>query len=177
MWCFYGLPFVHPDSLLVITINGSGLIIEIIYVTFFFIYSSSSNRRKIIIALVTEIIFFAMVVLITLKIFHTTKDRSMTVGILCVCFNIVMYASPLTVMRMVIKTKSVKYMPFFLSLANLCNGLVWVVYSLLKFDLYILIPNALGAFSGLLQLILYASYYRTTEWDNRTQSETQLFQA
>lgn len=44
MWCFYGLPFVHPDSLLVITINGSGLIIEIIYVTFFFIYSSSSNR-------------------------------------------------------------------------------------------------------------------------------------
>lgn len=44
MWCFYGFPFVHPDSFLVITINGCGLIIEIIYVTIFFLYSPWSKR-------------------------------------------------------------------------------------------------------------------------------------
>ena len=37
-----------------------------------------------------------------------------------------------------IKTKSVKYMPFTLSLANFCNGIVWAIYALLKFD-----PNVL----------------------------------
>lgn len=44
MWTFYGLPFVHPDSLLVITINGTGLFMELIYVTIFFIFASSSVR-------------------------------------------------------------------------------------------------------------------------------------
>ena len=39
----------------------------------------------------------------------------------------------------VIKTKSVKYMPFSLSLANFMNGAIWIVYSCLKFDLYILV--------------------------------------
>ena len=41
--------------------------------------------------------------------------------------------------RLVIKTKSVKYMPFFLSLASFMNGVVWVIYACLKFDPYILV--------------------------------------
>lgn len=41
--------------------------------------------------------------------------------------------------KLVIKTKSVKYMPFFLSLANFMNGVVWVIYACLQFDPYILV--------------------------------------
>lgn len=41
--------------------------------------------------------------------------------------------------RLVIRTKSVKYMPFGLSLCNFLNGLIWLVYALLKFDPYILV--------------------------------------
>ncbi|KAJ7945885.1 Bidirectional sugar transporter SWEET [Quillaja saponaria] len=118
MWSFFGLPFVHPDSLLVVTINGAGFFIELIYVAIFFIYSPWTKRKHIIIALIIEVIFMAAVVLVTLKVFHTTKDRSLIIGILCIIFNIIMYTSPLTVMHMVIKTKSVKYMPFTLSLAS-----------------------------------------------------------
>ncbi|KAJ7956257.1 Bidirectional sugar transporter SWEET [Quillaja saponaria] len=165
MWSFYALPFVRPNSLLVLTINGTGFFIEIIYVTIFFIYSPWIKRRKIIIALIIEAIFMVVVVVITLNLFHTTKDRSMIIGILCIIFNVIMYASPLTVMRMVIKTKSVKYMPFMLSLANFANGVVWLIYALLKFDPYIAVPNGLGALSGLIQLILYATFYNTTKWD------------
>ncbi|XP_062025537.1 bidirectional sugar transporter SWEET5-like [Rosa rugosa] len=166
MWSFYGLPIVHPDSLLVVTINGAGFFIELIYVSIFLLYSPAQKRRKIISALLVEAIFFAVVVFITIHVFHTTKDRSMIIGILCIVFNIIMYASPLTVMKMVIKTKSVKYMPFALSLANFCNGVVWSIYALLKFDPYVLIPNGLGSLSGLVQLILYGTYYRTTNWDD-----------
>ncbi|THG14098.1 hypothetical protein TEA_009356 [Camellia sinensis var. sinensis] len=139
MWIFYGLPVVHPDSILV---------------------------KKILIALLVEVIFMAIVVFITMTFLHTTKARSTLVGLLCIVFNIIMYTSPLTVMRSVIKTKSVKFMPFYLSLANFCNGLVWLIYALLKFDPYITIPNGLGALSGAIQLILYATYYKTTNWDD-----------
>jgi solute carrier family 50 (sugar transporter) len=41
--------------------------------------------------------------------------------------------------RMVIQTKSVKYMPFYLSLVSFLNGVCWTGYSLLRFDLYILV--------------------------------------
>ncbi|GKV36448.1 hypothetical protein SLEP1_g44580 [Rubroshorea leprosula] len=95
----------------------------------------------------------------------------MFVGILCIIFSVAMYASPLTVMTLVIKTKSVKYMPFSLSLANLLNGIIWVIYAVLKFDLYILIPNALGTLSGMVQIILYATYYRTTRWNEEDEEE------
>uniref|UniRef100_A0A453T424 Protein RUPTURED POLLEN GRAIN 1 n=1 Tax=Aegilops tauschii subsp. strangulata TaxID=200361 RepID=A0A453T424_AEGTS len=62
----------------------------------------------------------------------------------------------------VIRTKSVEYMPFFLSLVNFLNGCCWTAYALIKFDLYVAIPNGLGAFFGLIQLILYACYYKLT---------------
>ncbi|KAL6269894.1 hypothetical protein ACE6H2_026805 [Prunus campanulata] len=182
MWCFYGMPFVHPDSVLVITINGCGFVIELIYIAIFLTYSSNAKRvsnttKKILIALLVEVIFFAVVVFVTLHFFHTTKGRSMIIGILCIVCNIIMYASPLTIVKMVIKTKSVKYMPFTLSLANLCNGIVWLIYALIKFDPYILVPNGLGLISGLVQLILYATYYKTTNWDEedeKPKSEVQL---
>lgn len=49
MWVFYGMPFVHPDSLLVVTINGAGLIIEAVYIVIFFIYSKSKQRVKYVV--------------------------------------------------------------------------------------------------------------------------------
>ena len=42
---------------------------------------------------------------------------------------------------MVIQTKSVEYMPLFLSLASLVNGICWTAYALIKFDLYITVSN------------------------------------
>ncbi|KAL3529585.1 hypothetical protein ACH5RR_008907 [Cinchona calisaya] len=140
----------------------------------FILYSDWPKRRKIFIALVVEAIFFAIVVVVTLAALHGNK-RSMLVGILCLIFNIIMYVSPLTVMRRVITTKSVKYMPFYLSLANFANGSCWFTYGFLKFDPFVVIPNGLGAVSGLIQLILYATYYRTTNWDeDEKPSEVQL---
>nr|QHT64207.1 sugar efflux transporter 5 [Litchi chinensis] len=165
LWVFYGLPIVRPDTILVSTINGCGVCIELAYIIIFLLYSPASKKKRILISVFVEVIVFAILVFVTLKFLHTTKARSALIGILCIIFNVIMYASPLTVMRMVIQTKSVKYMPFLLSLANFCNGLVWLVYALLKFDPFIVIPNGLGAFFGVIQLALYGTYYRSTKWD------------
>ncbi|KAJ9163731.1 hypothetical protein P3X46_023366 [Hevea brasiliensis] len=180
MWSFYGLPIIKEDSILVTTINSIGLLIEIIYVSIFFIFSPINKQRKIAIALTVEVIFVVAVIVVSMMAFSSPKKRAMFVGILCIILNVIMYASQLTVMRMVIKTKSVKYMPFFLSLANSCNGIVWVIYALLKFDVNVVVPNGLGAISGLIQIILYAKYYKTTRWDNeednsKEKPEVQLY--
>ncbi|KAI4305411.1 hypothetical protein L6164_028779 [Bauhinia variegata] len=158
-WVFYGLPFVHRNSLLVVTINSVGLVFELIYITIFYIYATNKGRKKVLLCLLVEVIFMAAIVLITMLALHGTRQRSLIVGILCDVFNIMMYISPLTIMAKVIKTKSVKYMPFWLSLANFANGACWTAYALIHpFDIYLLISNGLGAISGLIQLILYICY-------------------
>ncbi|KAK7265700.1 hypothetical protein RJT34_33323 [Clitoria ternatea] len=166
MWLFYGLPLVTPNNTLVITINGFGFFIEIVYTLIFFSFSKSDKKKKIVLAVAGEFIFIALVVCLVVLLVHERKKRALIVGVICVVFNILMYFSPLTVMRRVIRTKSVKYMPFLLSLANFLNGIVWTIYALLKWDPFIVVPNALGAVSGLVQLILYAIYYRTTNWND-----------
>lgn len=44
MWSFYGMPFVTSDDILVLTINGAGLVLQIAYVTIYIIYSSWPTR-------------------------------------------------------------------------------------------------------------------------------------
>nr|QHT64209.1 sugar efflux transporter 8 [Litchi chinensis] len=162
-WVLYGLPVVHPDSILVVTINGVGLVLELIYLSIFCIYDhENKGRKKVALGLLGEVIFVGIMAGITFGCFHTYVKRSLLVGVICDVFNIIMYASPLLIAKKVITTKSVEFMPFYLSLAGFANGSIWTAYALIKLDLYIVISNGLGAFFGLLQLILYAIYYKST---------------
>ncbi|XP_039002245.1 bidirectional sugar transporter SWEET16-like [Hibiscus syriacus] len=69
-----------------------------------------------------------------------------------------MYASPLSVMRRVVKSKSVEYMPFLLSFFLFLNAGVWSAYAVLVKDIYIGVANATGFILGSAQLILYVMY-------------------
>lgn len=44
LWVFYGIPIVHPNSILVVTINGIGLVIEAAYLVIFFLYANNKKR-------------------------------------------------------------------------------------------------------------------------------------
>ncbi|KAJ4749501.1 Bidirectional sugar transporter SWEET [Rhynchospora pubera] len=164
LWVVYGVPFVHPNSMLVLTINGIGIFIEALYICIFFAFAPRRLRLKILSILAAELLFVGVVLGGVLGGAHTHDKRTQIVGILCVIFGTAMYASPLSIMKMVVQTKSVKYMPFFL------NGACWTAYSLLRFDLYILIPNGLGALLAAAQLFLYFIYYRTTPKDDTKQN-------
>ncbi|KAG6395959.1 hypothetical protein SASPL_142093 [Salvia splendens] len=48
LWILYGMPFVHPDSTLVVTINSIGLALEIIYLIVFMIYANKTYRKHVI---------------------------------------------------------------------------------------------------------------------------------
>ncbi|CAN8308182.1 unnamed protein product [Cochlearia groenlandica] len=164
VWVLYGLPMVHPDSLLVITINGTGILIEIVFLTIFFVFCGRKKQRLIITAvLAAETVFTAVLAVLVLTLQHTTEKRTMSVGIVCCVFNVMMYASPLSVMKMVITTKSVEFMPFWLSLAAFLNAGVWTIYALMPLDPFMAIPNGIGCVFGLAQLILYGTYYKSTK--------------
>jgi solute carrier family 50 (sugar transporter) len=45
---FYGMPFVTPNSLFIVTINGVGLVFEFVYLTIFFIYANKKGRVRML---------------------------------------------------------------------------------------------------------------------------------
>ncbi|KAG8069126.1 hypothetical protein GUJ93_ZPchr0005g15559 [Zizania palustris] len=162
LWVLYGMPFVHPNSILVVTINGTGLAIELVYLAIFFAYAPRPKRVEMLAVLFLQIVFVASVAAGVLLGTHDYDQRSLIVGCICVFFGTLMYAAPLTIMKQVITTKSVEYMPFTLSLVGFMNGICWTIYALIRFDIFIMIPNCMGTLLGAAQLILYFCYYGST---------------
>ncbi|XP_027107794.1 bidirectional sugar transporter SWEET16 [Coffea arabica] len=156
LWSFYGI--LKPGGLLVLTVNGAGAILHIIYVTLFLIYAPKDVKVKSLkLVAIVDVGFFGVVVAVTLLALHGSL-RLTVVGLLCTGMTIGMYASPLSVMRTVIKMKSVEYMPFFLSFFQFLNGGVWAAYAVLVKDIYLGVPNGIGFILGLAQLLLYVFY-------------------
>ncbi|KAL8154627.1 bidirectional sugar transporter SWEET4-like [Apium graveolens] len=165
MWILYGLPMFHPKAILVLTINGSGFAIEVVFLILYLVYSDSRKQRLQVGAIMAgELGFVALVGLMVGTLVKTVKVRTTIIGSVCMVGCFLMYAAPLSVMRLVIRTKSVKYMPFLLSLFSFLNALCWASYALIgQFDPYLLAPNGLGLLLGTAQLILYATYFKSSK--------------
>ncbi|KAJ8451111.1 hypothetical protein Cgig2_026920 [Carnegiea gigantea] len=163
LWVLYGLPFVHPNSILVITINGAGCAIELFYLLIFILYSHDKQRLRVVVIAILEVLLVGIIAATVLSLVHTTKRRSSIVGFIAIVCNIMMYASPLSVMKMVITTKSVEYMPLSISVAAFANGVAWTVYAIHPLDPFIAAPNGLGVLFATSQLILYAIYFKSTK--------------
>jgi len=96
-------------------------------------------------------------------------------GLIADIFNILMYGAPLTVMKLVIKTKSVKFMPFLVSFFTVTNSTSWLAYGLYAGDLWITVPNACGLLLGITQLILYSLYCRNSELETTEDEDEEKY--
>ncbi|OMO98477.1 SWEET sugar transporter [Corchorus olitorius] len=159
IWTFYGLPLVVKDNIFVTTSNGICLAIELIYLAIYCCFANDKKKRVIVfVALLVEVIYMAGIVAISMLAIEF-KYRAVFVGVLCVVFNIIMYLSPLAIWEKVMRTRSVEYMPFWLSVGNFVNGCCWSIYALIQFDFFIIFNHGIGAIFGAIQLIIYAYYY------------------
>ncbi|KAI3848587.1 hypothetical protein MKW92_052645 [Papaver armeniacum] len=156
LWTYYGL--LKPGGMLLVTVNGAGAVLQLIYVTLFIIYAPKDSKIKHLkLAGILNVGFYGAVLLITLLATHGSL-RLTIVGFIGAGLTLGMYGAPLVVMKNVIATKSVEYMPFWLTFFLFLNGGVWSVYSVLVKDLFIGVPNAIGLVLGSVQLIMYIIY-------------------
>ncbi|KAK9692036.1 hypothetical protein RND81_09G237200 [Saponaria officinalis] len=156
MLLYYGS--LKPNGILLITINSFGCFIELLYLTIFVVYSLKETKRS---TLKLLILFnmggISLVLLLTGLLTKGTK-RIEAVGWINAVINICVFAAPLSVMRQVIKTRSVEFMPITLTLALNLNAIMWFFYGFFTNDYYIAGPNILGFLLGMAQTILYIIY-------------------
>ncbi|KAK1387555.1 Bidirectional sugar transporter SWEET [Heracleum sosnowskyi] len=156
LWTYYGL--IKPGEILVATVNGFGIIVEAVYVILFLIYAPKPIKAKsAILAGFLNFGFFGTAVLVT-QLALEGEARINAIGFLGAGLNIIMYGSPLAAMGTVVRSKSVEYMPFFLSFFIFLNSGVWTLYAFLLRDYFLGVPNGTGVVLGLMQLALYGMY-------------------
>ncbi|KAJ6844741.1 bidirectional sugar transporter SWEET13-like [Iris pallida] len=156
LWIYYA--FVKTNEYLLITINIFGCVIETIYIVMYLIYAPRAARVYAIkIFMLLNVGLFSLIVFSTLFL---TKGhmRQKALGWMCVGFAVSVFAAPLSIIRLVITTKSVEFMPFSLSFFLTLSAVVWFSYGLLIKDIYVAIPNVLGFSFGVVQMVLYIIY-------------------
>ncbi|GAB2289364.1 hypothetical protein Dimus_023671 [Dionaea muscipula] len=170
LWISYAL--FDTDSTFLITINSFGCFIETLYVTVFLFYGTRQARILTIkLLLLLNVVGFGFIIFIVLVIAKGVALRQKILGWVCLIFSLSVFVAPLFVMRQVIRTKSVKYMPFLLSFFLTISAVMWFFFGLLKKDYYIAIPNVLGFSFGIVQMVLYAMYRKNSKEDKWEEEE------
>ncbi|KAK4362734.1 hypothetical protein RND71_017975 [Anisodus tanguticus] len=156
LWVYYAM--VKTNVTLLITINSFGCIAETIYVAIYFTYATRKARMKTL-GLVLLLNFGASgLILFLTQILCKGPKRAEVIGWICVAFSISVFVAPLSIMGRVIRTKSVEFMPFNLSVALALSAVMWFLYGLLLRDVYVAVPNIAGMILGVLQMVLYGIY-------------------
>ncbi|XWS37076.1 hypothetical protein CRYUN_Cryun19dG0011900 [Craigia yunnanensis] len=156
LWIYYAT--LKSNAYPLMTINAIGCVVETIYIIVFIIYAP--KKARILTLKLLLLLNFGGLLLIFLltHFFSKGTSRIHIVGWFCVVSSAGVFAAPLSIMRKVIKTKSVEYMPFTLSVFLTLGAVMWFFYGLFLKDMNIAVPNVLGFIFGILQMILYAVY-------------------
>ncbi|XP_028765221.1 bidirectional sugar transporter SWEET14-like [Neltuma alba] len=145
-------------TLLLITINSYGIMIEIIYLAIFLFYAPKKLRLATIkLLLLLNVFGFGAMLLSTLYLSHG-DTRYQIIGWIFLVVNIGVFGDPLLIIRKVIKTKSAEQIPFTSSMSLTADAVMSLCYGLFRKDYFIALPNALGFLIGIVQMVLYLMY-------------------
>ncbi|KAL1505056.1 hypothetical protein AB1Y20_008816 [Prymnesium parvum] len=168
MWVVYGLPAVTPCSAQLLITNAIGCTLEVGYILIFLWYAQA-RRNEFLINVAAMLAAFAVIITCSLvlspKLFRDsdTDDtarsrRSVVLGTFCSVLTAAMYASPLAVVEVVVRTKSVEFMPLAPTAATMGVSVIWLLWSAIHHDVFVLLPNVAGVILASIQLVLYAWY-------------------
>ncbi|KAJ6875865.1 hypothetical protein NC652_035289 [Populus alba x Populus x berolinensis] len=139
IWLYYAS--LKSDVLLLITINSVGCFIEMIYIALYVAYAPKQARIATLrILLLFNFGGFCSILLLS-HFLVMGSNRVKVLGWVCVIFSVSVFAAPLSIMRIVIRTKSVEFMPFTLSFFLTLSAITWLVYGVLQKDYYIAVSD------------------------------------
>lgn len=156
LWMYYAL--LKTNAILLISINLFGCVIETAYLFIFLLYASKKARTHTAKILgLMNVGLLSLIFVLTFFIFsgHT---RAQVVGWICVAISVCVFAAPLSIVFQVVRTRSVEFMPLPLSFFLTLSAVMWFAYGLFNKDLCVALPNVMGFFLGMLQMVLYGIF-------------------
>ncbi|KAF3322835.1 bidirectional sugar transporter SWEET14-like protein [Carex littledalei] len=155
LWLYYA---ILTRDVLLLTINGTACVFESLYLAIFIVYAP---RDALVFALklisMLNVVLYGCLVTFSL-LFITGRRRIEVMGTICASLAVCVFVAPLSVIKQVIRTKSVEFMPFSLSFFLTLSAIAWFFYGLLQKDTFVAVPNVIGFLFGIAQMVLYFMY-------------------
>lgn len=160
VYAWYGSPLISNgwDNALVLAINSIGLLLQCCFCTIYLLFALPKSKR--IMGTMVVGVLLAFISLVTVSMWGLNAQKQMVVGSTGMVASIILYASPLSNIRTVVRTKSVECMSFNFSLFAFLGSVLWLVYGALSKDILIMAPNFLGMPLASIQMIIYWIYKR-----------------
>jgi len=184
LWSYYAtitMAATSENLLPNLLVNIAGVIMWGAYVAIFLVFSRERPMilRQLGLAmlmLAVLLLFFECVLPRLDWTFHYGGEdmplKSSVVGAVTDVVNVLLYGSPLVVLRTVIRTKSVEFMPLPLSMLVFAVSCLWSTQALLIGNMAVLMPNLIGVALGIIQLLLYAVYCKEPSQSCDAMNET-----
>ncbi|XP_039156165.1 bidirectional sugar transporter SWEET13-like [Eucalyptus grandis] len=139
------------DTMTIIIINASGIVIELVYLVLFSIYASTEEKEICVNHQFAQIYTAKLMLLFDIGGFGVTmaltilllkgQHRVNVVGWIYATFSLMAFTVPLSIMWRVIKTRSVEFMSFTTSLLVTLSAITWFFYGLVVKDLNIAVST------------------------------------
>jgi len=160
LYTYYGSPLISNgwDNLIVMVVNAIGLVIECSFICIYLIFAPPKPKTVMVRLLVTVLMVSGTLGIISVIAMHDHKHKKMLVGTAGMVATVILYGSPLSMIRLVIQSKSVEFMPFNLSLFAFLCSIFWLAYGVLSKDIVVMAPNFIGVPLASAQMIIYWIY-------------------
>ncbi|ORY70674.1 hypothetical protein LY90DRAFT_667320, partial [Neocallimastix californiae] len=152
LWEKYGILKGDPGMIIV---NFTGIIITT-HVIFVYYKNSRDLRKKV------EKSFTIMIVTLICILAYVKFNRGLksytVLGFLSSISTIIMFGSPLSTIKKVIRTKDNSSLSIQLLMISLISSGLWTLYGFVIKDNFVSIPNGLGCVLAAIQLLIYKIY-------------------
>jgi solute carrier family 50 protein (sugar transporter) len=139
--CITWIPYGLRDSQEKPTVcNIIGALLTLVFIIVYCAFFTNLHVKKTLLSILFLINLTIQILYISYYIIKNVK----TLGLICMVFNILMYASTLEKSNRVIKTNNYHLIPILSVMLMFVNGACWFIYGLAYNDINIIIANASG---------------------------------
>lgn len=141
--------------------NAFGVCMALLFIGIFYLHTT--DRAYVYRLCGAGLAAFAVVLLYTILadtgVTHQSKSQAGTVlGWVTMVTSVAQFGSPLATVKRVVETKSSASLPFTMCLMNVINGGLWVAYSSVDWNAFVLAPNIFSVALGITQVALWGAY-------------------
>ena len=151
LWTVYG--FLKNEAQIYIT-NSLGGIITLVWITIYLIYL---GKKYFVLSFIINIFLLILITSISHIFYHIFGEEN--TGFIAMIFNVLMFAAPGEKIFQVFKTGKFELIPIFSSIGGFACSLCWLLFGIYQKDLNIIIPNSIGLFLAIFQVMVYFIYY------------------
>ena len=151
LWSVYG--FLKEETQIYVT-NSLGGIITLIWIT---IYLTHLGKKYFILSFIINIFLLILIISISHIFYHIVGEDY--TGLIAMIFNVLMFVAPGEKIFQVFKNGKFELIPIFSSIGGFACSFCWLIFGIYQKDKNLIIPNSIGLFFSIFQVVIYLIYY------------------